>query len=162
MAGLNKLPLLRQLPEDVLKYGILKKPYATVYAVSLPVIELGLAVLLFSGFLPQLAAAFSIGLLATFMIAVGSAMIRRLSLDCTCFGLLYREKVGWHTQIRDLIMILLAAYALLFGDTTYSLSSMLSDPDGSAPALTAIVLTFAASSWISALSLRLHLRTTRS
>ena len=42
------------------------------------------------------------------MIAVGVAMLRKQNLTCSCFGLLYRERVGWKTQIRDSVLLLMS------------------------------------------------------
>ena len=62
-----------------------------------------------------------------FMLAIGVAMIRRQNLNCSCFGLLYRERVGWGTQIRDGILVILAAFLAVTDDATLALHSLSQD-----------------------------------
>ena len=66
-------------------------------------------------------------MILTFMGAVEFAMARRLSLKCNCFGLLYRERVGWSTQIRDGVLLALAVFVLLGDHGAWTISHMVSN-----------------------------------
>ena len=100
---------------------------ASAFAYALPYVELGTAVLLLSGFQAQWAALVAMAMLVTFMAAVGIAMARGLELSCSCFGLLYRERVGWGTQVRDGILLAIAALVLLFEDGSMTAAIMAAD-----------------------------------
>jgi len=63
-------------------------------------------------------------LLLSFMIAVASAMLRHLDLDCSCFGLLYRERIGWSVLARDGILAGLALGALLVESGRFALPTV--------------------------------------
>ena len=94
MSALTKLSAPGRFAEDLRQYRILPKPLSTVFAWSLPFIELSAALLLIGGFLVTWASLAVVAMLLSFMLAVGIAMARGDSLSCSCFGLLYRERVG--------------------------------------------------------------------
>ena len=73
----------------------------------------GLALL--SGYGARWAALTVLMMLVLFMAAVAIGMARKQNLTCTCFGLLYRERVGWNTQARDGILALMALAVMLGG-----------------------------------------------
>ena len=70
--------------------------------------------MLIGGFLVTWASLAVVAMLLSFMLAVGIAMARGDSLSCACFGLLYRERVGWPTQLRDGALLAMALFVLLF------------------------------------------------
>ncbi len=118
MSGLTKLAVPGQFVKDVHNYRMIPGPIATAFAWILPFVEVGLAGFLFAGFQIRWAAAVAVAVLIIFMIAVGIAMARGLNLTCSCFGLLYREKVGWATQARDAVLLLLA-FIIAFEDAAH-------------------------------------------
>ncbi len=63
------------------------------------------------------------------MIAVAIAMVRKLNLNCSCFGLLYRERVGWSTQIRDGILLVMAFFIVSMETGDLTLTNMLAEPE---------------------------------
>ena len=87
-----------------------------------------MAALLLSGFLVTWGALAAIGMLVTFMIVVGSAMVRGLNLSCSCFGILYRERVGWPTQIRDSVLLAMAVYVIWQSDRVLTIGQLVSNP----------------------------------
>ena len=116
MSAVTKLASPGQFARDVESYRILRGASVTVFAWTLPVIELGAALLLVSGFYSTWASLAVVVMLLSFMTAVGTAMARGQSLSCSCFGLLYRERVGWSTQIRDGVLLAIALLVLLRDD----------------------------------------------
>lgn len=53
-------------------------------------------------------------LLITFVIAIASALVRAKDVDCTCFGLLYKEKVSRVTLVRDLVLLTITILVALW------------------------------------------------
>ncbi len=128
MSAVPKLAAPRQFANDVQQYGILPRPLASAFGYALPYAELTAAALLLMGFYTDWAAIGVAVMLVVFMIAVGMAMIRKLNLTCSCFGLLYRERVGWSTQIRDAILLALALFILVAENGGPTIADMLSEP----------------------------------
>jgi len=126
MAGVAKLPQLYTFAVDVQKYRLLPSALARGYALTLPWLELVVAVSLFSGILAPTGAALALLLLLSFLVAVATAMVRRFDLNCQCFGLLYRERVGLSTLLRDGTLVLLALYVLTFDRGRFALPAVVS------------------------------------
>ena len=156
MSAITKLTDSHRFVKDVRQYRLLPAPVATGFGYGLPYIELAAAALLITGVYTEWAALGVAVMLLTFMFAVGVAMARKLNLTCSCFGLLYRERVGWSTQIRDAILLALALFILVAENGGPTIADMLAEPgklsNAVGLALTAIAL--ASALVITALSIR--------
>lgn len=156
MSAVPKFAAPRQFASDVQQYGILPRPLASAFGYALPYAELLAAALLITGVYTQWAAFGVAVMLVVFMVAVGVAMARKLNLSCSCFGLLYRERVGWSTQVRDGILLAMALFILLAEAGSPTVADMLAEPGKLSHAiglaLTAIALASALA--IAALSVR--------
>ncbi len=127
MSALTKVSAPGRFAEDVRQYRILPGSLSTVFAWSLLLLELSAALLLLGGFLVTWASLAVVAMLLTFMAAVGIAMARGDSLSCACFGLLYRERVGWPTQLRDGALLAMALFVLLFDGGSPTVTDMATD-----------------------------------
>lgn len=156
MSAVPKLAAPRRFANDVQQYGILPRPLASAFGYALPYAELAAAALLVTGFYTEWAALGVAVMLVVFMVAVGVAMVRKLNLSCGCFGLLYRERVGWSTQVRDGILLALALFILVADTGGPTVADMIAEPGKLSHvlglALTALVLASAIA--VSALSVR--------
>ena len=124
MSAVTKLAAPGQFARDVESYRILRGAPATVFAWTLPVVELGAALLLVTGFYSTWASLSVVVMLLSFMTAVGTAMAHGQSLSCSCFGLLYRERVGWSTQVRDGALLAMALLVLFRDDGSLTISHL--------------------------------------
>lgn len=156
MSAVPKLASPRQFASDVQQYGILPRPLASAFGYALPYVELAAAALLITGVYAEWAAGGVAVMLIVFMIAVGVAMVRKLNLSCSCFGLLYRERVGWSTQVRDGILLALALFILLTEPGGPTVVDMLAEPGklSHALGLALTVIVLASAFAISAISVR--------
>ena len=127
LSALTKLVAPRQFVQDVHAYRMLPRPLASAFAWLLPYFELGAAAWLLSGYQAAWAALAVVGMLVTFMAAVGVAMARGLDLSCACFGLLYRERVGWATQGRDGVLLLMAVLIILLDNGSLTIGGLAAD-----------------------------------
>ncbi len=148
MSALAKLATPRGFAQDVREYQILPGRLAEAFGYVLPFAEISAAALLLSGLYPQWGAGAIIAMLVVFMMAVGWAMARGLNLSCACYGLLYRERVGWQTQIRDGILLAMALVVFVGDDGTKTVAYLASNLDTLAYAL-ALVATIAATGFAS-------------
>ena len=124
MSGIAKLGDPRSFVENIQQYRILPKPLARLFGWLLPYVEIAMAVALLAGVYPRLVGISAATLLVIFMSAIGVAMVRKQNLNCSCFGLLYRERVGWGTQTRDGILVILAASLAITNDESLALHEL--------------------------------------
>ena len=160
MSALTKLASPGQFAGDVREYRLLPQPLATAFGWALPYAELAVAGLFLTGVRTAWAAGAAVVLLVAFMIAVGLAMLRGFDLSCSCFGLLYRERVGWGTQVRDGVLLLMALFVFSQGDSSPSVAQMVAEPGLAAHAvgLGATVAAVAGSLLVTILSVRIARR----
>lgn len=111
-SALSKLRDLATFVQGVLNYEILPRGTAHVFGLLLPYVELGTAILLLSGFFPVVAAGLALLLLISFAIAIGINADRGRSIPCHCFGAIQSSRIGWHSLLRDVILLPLAAWLL--------------------------------------------------
>jgi uncharacterized membrane protein YphA (DoxX/SURF4 family) len=83
-------------------YDVLPDTGVEVVAALLPWIELALGVLLLAGVATRLVAGLSAALLIVFVIGVGQAWARGLSIDCGCFGGGGAVEPGATTYVQEL------------------------------------------------------------
>jgi uncharacterized membrane protein YphA (DoxX/SURF4 family) len=140
MSSLTKLMSPAAFVQNVLNYRILPTAPAKALGFTLPYVELGAALLLFSGLFVRSAALVLAALLIAFMVAVAIAIKRGDHLECSCFGLLYREPIGRSTLVRDGILLGLILIVLMVDDGSLTFLALLSDISNPLSAL-AVVLT---------------------
>ncbi len=129
MSALPKLATPRRFANDVQQYRMLPRPLGAALGYSLPYVEFIAAALLITGVYTAWAALGIAFMLVVFMVAVGVAMVRKLNLTCSCFGLLYRERVGWSTQIRDGVLLALALFIFVADTGGPTMADMLAEPE---------------------------------
>jgi uncharacterized membrane protein YphA (DoxX/SURF4 family) len=108
MSAVPKLVAPKRFVQDVLRYRVGPQPAAMAYGWLLPYMQLAAGFGLLLGWHVAWAASGALIMVASFIAAVAIAMARGESLTRSCFGLLYRERVGWKTQSRDAFLGVLA------------------------------------------------------
>lgn len=121
---------------NVINYRILPMYLAKAYGWVLPFLELGAALLLISGWYAHWGALAVIIMTISFIFAMCVVIKRRQNLSCGCFGLLYRERIGWPTLIRDIIIVAMAALVLRFDNGALSIPKVVTD----FPSLSSIII----------------------
>lgn len=111
-SALGKLRDPGTFVHGVLDYEILPRGVAHVFGLLLPYVELGTAVLLISGFYPAIAASLALLLLVSFAIALGINARRGRAIPCHCFGAAATSLIGWHSLLRDVILLPFASWLL--------------------------------------------------
>lgn len=126
ISAVGKLLAPRTFVRNVVRYNVLPEPPSKVYGWLLPYAELASAIILFLGWQAQWGALIVIVMLLSFMVAVSIVMARHQNLSCSCFGLLYQEKVGRRTLIRDVVLLLMAVVIFIFDDGSSSVITSIS------------------------------------
>lgn len=112
LAGVLKLPDPAQFAQVIFNYRLLPWPLSAAAALYLPWLEILCGVALLFRFLPKGALALVTALTLAFAIALLSAWLRGLNIECGCFG-----RSGGHSGITDGLLrdiLLLAALAVLW------------------------------------------------
>jgi uncharacterized membrane protein YphA (DoxX/SURF4 family) len=118
LAGVGKAIDPVGFARDIRAYQMLPGVAVTVMAYGLPWLEIALAVYLLAGLYLRWAAAITGLLLVIFMIAMGQALARGLTLTCGCFGAgiggaSLSEEVSVGSILRDALWLLLAAHLVV-------------------------------------------------
>lgn len=125
VSAMGKLSSPRRFVENVSQYRILPDILARFYGWTLPFVELLAASLLLSGFGVRIGAWLVVAMTVSFVFAISIATLQKQNLTCTCFGLLYRERVGWPTLARDLVLLSLAVSLLTVTGSSSSILYMM-------------------------------------
>jgi uncharacterized membrane protein YphA (DoxX/SURF4 family) len=117
-AGVGKAIDPAGFARDIRAYQMLPGLVVTVMAYGLPWLEIALAVYLLAGLYLRWAGAITGALLVIFMIAMGQALARGLTLNCGCFGagiggVAPGEEVSVGSILRDALWLLLAVHLVV-------------------------------------------------
>lgn len=128
-AAVTKISDLPASVRAVRAYELLPEGLAVLVGNGLPLVELILGVLLIAGLFTRLSAlAFGL-LLVAFVVGIGSAWARGLSIDCGCFGgggAIDPDKTAYAIEIaRDVGLLAVAAVLVRWPRTKLSLDSAL-------------------------------------
>ena len=101
---------------DVATYQILPLEVVNLAAILLPWVELAAGLMLLVGFRTRAAALLVSGMLLTFTLALGLALLRGLDMSCGCFASqgIDQDPISWRTLARDGAWLALSLYVLVF------------------------------------------------
>lgn len=130
-AAWSKLQSPRTFLQAVRAYDATPEWLSRAIGYGLPVLEICLGVLLVLGVVVRLAAAVSVALFVVFLVGMSQAAARGIQLECGCFG-----GGGASTSthyaldiLRDIGLLVLAAYLLVWSVTRISLDEYLARHD---------------------------------
>jgi len=112
VSALTKLRSLPAFVEGVLDYRVLPPTIARPFGWFLPFVELGTAVFLLTDALPLLAGGLTLLLLISFALALAINAGRGRAIPCYCFGADQQHRIGWHTLVRDVVLLPPAGWLL--------------------------------------------------
>lgn len=106
-------------------YEVLPIPLANFMGITLPWLEIGAGLLLIFGFTIRYSAIFGTALMLIFVVAIGQAWARGLSIDCGCFGgggtVAPGETKYLSEILRDLGLAALGIYLIRYPKTRFAL-----------------------------------------
>ena len=123
-AATTKVLEPRQFAGTIRGYQFVPSLAADVIGWVLPYIELIVGVGLILGYQSRLAAVIALALLTTFVAVSIAAIVTKRNLNCACFGLLYRERIGRSTLLRDAVLLALAGLVYLRGHDLPTIGGM--------------------------------------
>ena len=140
-AAYNKIPAIQSFAEAIKGFGVLDSEthpeLIIIAAFVIPWFELLAGLMLVLG-LRARSAALGIGLLLIMFIAgLLHVIFSDVDADCSCFGdanMVCGSSVGWCQVIRNLIMLIPAAYLIWRGPGRVALDQLCGKPDQNPPA----------------------------
>lgn len=116
-ASLGKIMDPQSFARDVYSYVLLPPGLVPLFAAVVPWIEFTAGLLLMLDIKPQSSAFIINGLLVMFVGAIMIDIHRGVEIECGCFDFLFpKEKIGWNTINRDLIMLAAGLVIMIFDE----------------------------------------------
>ena len=110
VAAIEKIAIPETFAISVEAYKLLPTQLINVFALIIPWMELVCGLFLVAGVFARASAALLSALLTVFIIALISALLRELKIDCGCFGTAHATPVGWGKVLEDTGLLFLALY----------------------------------------------------
>ena len=107
-AAIGKIINPTEFAEDIDNYRFLPYMFVVLLSIALPWIELLCGILLLWGKWLKGSSFILIVLNIVFIIAISSAMIRGLNIDCGCFSLAGPAKAGISRLLEDIVFLAMA------------------------------------------------------
>lgn len=126
IAGLAKLKDRAGSYQAMIDFGLPKR-LAQPLGLTLPLIELAVALLLIFNTTAWIGAIGMLSLLLIFMIAITYNLAKGRQPDCHCFGQVHSAPIGWDTVVRNGLLALLAAFVIWQGPGGLSPVTVLRD-----------------------------------
>lgn len=128
VASIDKIASPDAFAANVVAYGLV--PYSTInlIALVLPWVELLCGIFIAAGVYVRGSSAVISILLGLFIVAIVSALLRDLKIDCGCFGKDHATPVSWMKVIEDLGLLILAVYSYVFSRPAISTPKQVSRP----------------------------------
>lgn len=120
-AAIDKIALPDAFAKSIDHYQIIPLVLINIFALTLPWLELIVGLFLIFGIRLRASAAITTALLIVFIVAIFSAMVRGLNIECGCFsqnggGM----KVGWAKILEDFLWLALAIYIFFFPNSRFT------------------------------------------
>jgi uncharacterized membrane protein YphA (DoxX/SURF4 family) len=133
IAGGLKVGDLSESTRAVNAYEVMPIGLGRVIGSMLPLIEIAVGLLLLTGVATRVVAVVATGLFIVFITGIAQAWARGLTIDCGCFGgggqvAANQTKYAWEIG-RDLLLLALSVFVVVFPRTRYSLDARLAGPE---------------------------------
>jgi uncharacterized membrane protein YphA (DoxX/SURF4 family) len=131
VASIDKIAAPDAFAASIEAYHVIPTAVINLMAITLPWIELFIGVFLIGGVSLRGSALLATILLAVFSVAIISALLRGLTIDCGCFGKEHATPVSWMKVGEDVGMIVVSLLIYFFTPSHPSRESQASLPSGS-------------------------------
>lgn len=109
-------------------YRILPLALETLFTLTLPWLEFMVGLFLVFGVLTEASALLTAGSLVLFLIAIASALLRHIDIECGCFFTAKSVKIGMDLIYRDALLLIPALFVLFFPSRLLALDRLFSKP----------------------------------
>ncbi|OGU40279.1 MAG: hypothetical protein A2X61_09800 [Ignavibacteria bacterium GWB2_35_12] len=123
--SISKLADISVFAKEIDNYNILPMYLINIFAVLLPWLELLCGLFLLTGIRIKANAIICIGLYSVFTLAILTAMLQGLSIDCGCHTKILSDKVGITKVLQNIGLLILSVYLFFFPVNKLSLESLI-------------------------------------
>ena len=120
VASIDKISAPDAFAASIEAYHLIPSFIINLFAIIIPWIELFAGIFLISGVYLRSSAFLMCLLLAIFEIAIVSALLRGLTIDCGCFGKEHATPVSWGKAGEDLLLFVLGMIVYKYSDLSAS------------------------------------------
>ena len=106
-------------------YRILPPALEPLFALILPWVEFLVGLFLVIGLFTEASALLNVGMLVMFLVAIPSALLRHIDINCGCFSTAHSVKVGMDLIYRDILLLIPALLVLFFPSRLLALDRLL-------------------------------------
>lgn len=115
IVAISKISNPEKFANEIGNYNLAPDIILNISALILPWVELVTGVLLITGNKVKESSTLILLMLITFTLAVLSAMMRGLDINCGCYSDIAQVKVGWGKIFENMGLIILSIYTLVSG-----------------------------------------------
>jgi len=138
VAAIDKIAVPEAFAKSINNYHIVPTNLVNFSALLLPWLELLCSIFLIVGVRVKAAAFLTSGMLIVFIVAIISAMIRGLDINCGCFSQVgvAPSKVGWGKVFEDIGLLIAGIIVLISNGNKFSLESLVENSPKSSSSTT--------------------------
>jgi uncharacterized membrane protein YphA (DoxX/SURF4 family) len=119
-ASLEKIQHPGEFAQAIYNYRMVPDALINIMAIVLPWLELICGILIIVGVFVRGSALLIGAMLAVFIVALSSALMRGLDISCGCFTLEGGRSIASNTLVEDILLIICAGIVLLYGGKAFS------------------------------------------
>ncbi|MGD9402478.1 MAG: MauE/DoxX family redox-associated membrane protein [bacterium] len=119
-ASLEKIQNPEGFAQAIYNYRMVPESLINIMAILLPWLELICGILVIVGVFVRGSALLIGAMLAVFIVALSSALLRGLDISCGCFTLEGGRGIAGKTLVEDILLMICVAIALLHGGKVFS------------------------------------------
>jgi putative oxidoreductase len=126
VAAIDKIAVPDAFAKSINNYHIVPTYLVNISALLLPWLELLCSIFLITGIRVKASALITSGMLVVFIVAIISAMMRGLDINCGCFSQagVAPTKVGWGKVAEDVGLLVLGIALIISNGNTFSFESL--------------------------------------
>jgi uncharacterized membrane protein YphA (DoxX/SURF4 family) len=121
LASIDKIVAPEAFAASIQAYKLVPLPFVNIFAIIIPWIELICGILLMVGVKHRSSSIIVSMLLAVFTIAIISALLRNLNIDCGCYGKEHATPISWMKVLEDVGLMVMGIYIFYFTKTDQSI-----------------------------------------
>jgi uncharacterized membrane protein YphA (DoxX/SURF4 family) len=119
-ASLEKIQNPAGFAQAIYNYRMVPEALINIMAIVLPWLELICGILIIVGVFVRGSALLIGAMLAVFIVALSSAILRGLDISCGCFTLEGGRGIAGKTLVEDILLMVCVVIALLYGGKAFS------------------------------------------
>jgi putative oxidoreductase len=114
VASIDKIAAPEAFAANIVAYKLIPYALVNIMALVVPWMELLCGIFLVGGVYTRGSSALISILLVVFIVAIMTALLRELKIDCGCFGKEHATPVSWMKVLEDVGLLILGLYSYRF------------------------------------------------